>query len=412
MLKLISQYAGLRHENYIISFGRLVTSLGSMVFPMLTLILKQRMGADAELIGLILAVTGFLHIPADLAGGRLADHYSRKSVIIGLDILSVVCYLIGTVIPLSWISIGLVIAAAIGQDMEQPAYNALIADVNRTEERDRAFSLTYMAHNLGLALAPTLSGILFQHWLWLSFLLSGVSIACSTVLIFLKIGKIQPVREAVSGADYQKARDKDSTLHVLARNRTLILYMAVMGFYTAAYSQCAYLMPLDLAEVHGDVSAVIYGTMMSLNCILVVVLTPFLMLILRRWSSPLRTTFGVGMLFIGFPIFAECIGHLPAYYLTMVLITIGEVASMTAVGTYLTSRVPSSHRGRILGVNSVSSKIFQSLSQILIGAVYSGSGRGASWAAATAMAGMGTALGIVLTGADRKAYPEYYRNRV
>lgn len=38
-MNLISQYRGLRKENYILCFGGFVTSMGSMVRPMLTMIL-------------------------------------------------------------------------------------------------------------------------------------------------------------------------------------------------------------------------------------------------------------------------------------------------------------------------------------------------------------------------------------
>ena len=39
---LFSQYRGLRKEVYILFFGRIVTNMGSMVWPMLTMILKDR----------------------------------------------------------------------------------------------------------------------------------------------------------------------------------------------------------------------------------------------------------------------------------------------------------------------------------------------------------------------------------
>ncbi|MCI8582241.1 MAG: hypothetical protein HFH13_03790 [Dorea sp.] len=41
-MNLLSQYKGLRRENYILCFGCLVTSMGSMIQPMLTLILSQK----------------------------------------------------------------------------------------------------------------------------------------------------------------------------------------------------------------------------------------------------------------------------------------------------------------------------------------------------------------------------------
>ena len=44
-INIISQYKGLRRENYILCFGRLVTAMGAMVRPMLTMILSQKLGA-------------------------------------------------------------------------------------------------------------------------------------------------------------------------------------------------------------------------------------------------------------------------------------------------------------------------------------------------------------------------------
>ena len=43
-MKLLDQYRGLRREIYILFFGRIVTNLGSMIWPVLTMILSQKLG--------------------------------------------------------------------------------------------------------------------------------------------------------------------------------------------------------------------------------------------------------------------------------------------------------------------------------------------------------------------------------
>ena len=43
MKKIFSMYAGLRREIYILCFGRFVTAMGSLIWPMLTLILKSKL---------------------------------------------------------------------------------------------------------------------------------------------------------------------------------------------------------------------------------------------------------------------------------------------------------------------------------------------------------------------------------
>ena len=46
--KLFREYKGLRRENYILFFGRLMTNLGAMIWPVLTMILDQKLGMSAE----------------------------------------------------------------------------------------------------------------------------------------------------------------------------------------------------------------------------------------------------------------------------------------------------------------------------------------------------------------------------
>ncbi len=51
-MNLLSQYKGLRRENYVLCFGGLVTSMGSMIQPMMTLILSQKLGDERRICGL------------------------------------------------------------------------------------------------------------------------------------------------------------------------------------------------------------------------------------------------------------------------------------------------------------------------------------------------------------------------
>ena len=47
-MKLFDQYRGLRKEIYILFFGRVVTNLGSMIWPVMTMILSQKLGLSAS----------------------------------------------------------------------------------------------------------------------------------------------------------------------------------------------------------------------------------------------------------------------------------------------------------------------------------------------------------------------------
>lgn len=74
------------------------------------------------------------------SGGRLADKRNRKNVIVICDLVTVVCYIICGLIPLSAYSIGLFYVASVFATIEGPSYDALIADLSDGEDREKAYS--------------------------------------------------------------------------------------------------------------------------------------------------------------------------------------------------------------------------------------------------------------------------------
>ncbi|MBO4832367.1 MAG: MFS transporter [Oscillospiraceae bacterium] len=153
-MRLFDQYKNLRRENYVLFFGRVVTNLGAMVWPMLTLIMNQKMGMSASTVAVVMVVSGIVLLPVSILGGRLADRYDKKMLIVVCDTISVVFYIICGIVPLSYITIVLMVLAAACQSAEGPAYDALIADITLTEDRERAYSLQYLGANLGLSSRP------------------------------------------------------------------------------------------------------------------------------------------------------------------------------------------------------------------------------------------------------------------
>ncbi|WP_418455213.1 MFS transporter, partial [Allofournierella sp.] len=175
MKKLFGQYAGLRREMYIIFFGRVVTNMGALIWPMLTLILKSKMGLSASDSSNLLLLLGVLQLPCTMIGGKLADRFSKRSIIIVCDLVTVGCYLVCSLLPISYLFVALFFVAGIFAQMEWPSYDALVADMSSSADRERAYSLNYLGANLGLVLAPTLGGLLFAQHLNLAFLINAVS---------------------------------------------------------------------------------------------------------------------------------------------------------------------------------------------------------------------------------------------
>lgn len=410
-MKLLNQYRGLRREIYILFFGRIVTNLGSMIWPVMTMILNRKLGFSAAEISYFFVGSGLIMLPATLIGGKLADRFNKKWMIVACDSVSILCFFISAAIPLGIGTILLFVVAGVFQSIEYPAYDALFADLSTTKDRERAYSLMYLGGNLGLVLSPTIAGLLFKDYLWLSFLISGVSIACSTALIAFLIKDISPVEDTGEEAAYQEKKEGASAFAVLRENPLLILYLLCGTLYSAAYGQYSFIMPLDMATVHGDAGAVIFGTASSLNCITVVVFTPIITRVFAKMRETGKMVTGRLLVFGGYLLFLLLLGFIPGYYLAMLVFTWGEIFSTVAEGPYVSTRIPASHRGRINGLMSVVYGVVTGVVDVTVGQLYDRAGSTVTWALILGVILVSAAAAMLLKALDKKAYPKLYADR-
>lgn len=409
-MSLFQQYRGLRREIYILSFGRMVTNLGSMVWPVMTMILSQKLGLSAGEISAYFVASSLIMLPANLIGGRLADRFNKKWMIVVCDCVSIVCYFISAAIPLGMGTIFLFVFAGIFQSVEYPSYDALFADLSVTRDRERAFSLSYLGGNLGLVLSPTIAGLLFKDYLWLSFLISGVSIALSTVLIAFLVKDVTPVEDHSEEAAYQVKQENTGVFEIFRKNPLLILYLLCGTLYSAAYGQYNFIMPLDMAAVHGDAGAVIFGTVSSLNCITVVIFTPLITKLFAKMRDTGKLLTGRLLVFAGYLVFLLLLGFIPGYYLAMLIFTWGEIFDVLSSGPYVSSRIPASHRGRINGLMSVAYAAVTGGINLLIGQMYDRVGSTWTWAVILGVTLFSAASAIALKAMDKRNYPKLYQS--
>lgn len=406
--RLLAQYSGLRREIYILTFGRMVTNLGSMVWPVMTMILSVKLGLTASEISFYFLFSSLIMLPANLVGGKLADRLNKKNIIVVCDLISVALYVTCAFVPMGFVTVVLFVTAGIAQSMEYPSYDALFADLSTTKDRERAYSLDYLGANLGLVLSPTIAGLLFKDYLWLSFLISGVSIGLSTLLIATLIRDITPVEDSGEEAEYQKSRDSAKLWDILKANPLIIVYLISGTLYSAAYGQYSYIMPLDMSAVHGDAGAVIYGTVSSLNCIVVVLFTPLITRLFAKVRDTGKMLVGRLLIGAGYAVFLALLGFAPAYYAAMLLFTWGEIFSTISEGPYVSTRIPASHRGRINGFMSVAYTIVTGAADITVGQLYDNLGSTSAWIAILSLVALSAVITLILGARDKKAYPKLY----
>jgi len=337
--------------------------MGAMIMPMLTLILNQKFGLSASKTALWIMLAGLINLPANLIGGQLADRISKKTMIIACDLVSITIYLICGVKDFNFASFIMIMVASFFQTIEGPAYSALVALVTPPGKEDKAFSIQYMGANVGFILAPIIGGFLFNNYLWLCFIIDAVTIAMSTVLIILFVDEKSSQEQAkehqpedskapatqVTPTTQATPAAKGFISMLIKTNKPVILFMLAFALYEGGYSQFSYLMPIDFAKYHGDMGATIYGTVMSVSCFLVVILTPIITQIVESRSNQWKLIAGVAAQIISFGVFLMSLGHIPAYYIAIGIFIVGEILTMLCFSPYIVQSVGPEYRGRAFG---------------------------------------------------------------
>ncbi|MDS0525268.1 MFS transporter [Clostridium sp. SHJSY1] len=348
--KIFSPYKGLSKEIYIIALGRMINAMGSFIFPLLTLILTVKIGINKTDAGYIISASGMFYMFSGIIGGKLSDCFGRKKIIIIFNSLGALLYIVASALGTSIYLIPVVIFASFFIGIAVPASGGLVADITTPKNRDGAYSLFYMAMNVGYAISPIVGGLLLNDYLWLLFLLDGVTSLITAFLILIYIPEsIHKVKEKLSEDRKLEKHVDGSIIKVLFERPILLFFALVMFGYNFVYSQWSYLYPIHASKIVPDNGASFYGTLVSFNAIIVIVMTPIVTKLIAGKKSIARIFLGGILYTIGFGM-PGIIGSIPFAYVSVIILTLGEIVVTTSSGPFIANHTPASHRGRMEAV--------------------------------------------------------------
>ncbi len=405
--EVVSQYRGLRREMYVLFFGRMMTNMGSIIMPMMSLILANKMGKTALEISWIFMIFTLIQLPLTVIFGKLADMFNKRNIIIVCDLMTVICYFVASTRSLDIFTITLLFAGALFQKLEFPSYDALVADFSKLEDRDRAYSLSYLGANLGFTLAPAIGGLLFATNLNLAFALNSVAVLISTCMIFIFIKDV--TKEHTEGSLYEVEDSKISTFRIFFNKKALIFYIFCCSLSTIIYRQYELLLPLNLERLYGEAGATLFGFVTSINGLVVILFTPIFTQLFRKVDGIKKMVISeilIGASYLAYMCFE---GIVPIYYIGMAVFTFGEIFGTLGHQPYLMKRIPASHRGRVSSVKHIATTGVQVVAQLGIGAMVDSSTMKSVWFLLVAVTVVTMLLYVVLNKWDKKSFAFAYK---
>lgn len=414
IIEIFSQYRGLSKSAYVIFFGRMITNMGAFIWPLLTLIMKDKMGYSPSTIAYIFLAVGALFLPANIIGGKLADKFNKKKLIIIFDCISIFFFILCAFFePGNWM-MAFFILAGLFANMEGPAFEALVMEVTKPKERERVYSLMYLGHNLGFMFGAAIGGLLFANFLSLAFILDGITTLLSTILIIMFVKVINTDElGAQEKNEYEEKIEHGTKVGTILKGRPSILIQLIVFFFGAfIYDQWNFVLPMYMTDLFGrDLGSKYFGFLSSFNAFVVIVFTPLITYVVNKFHELPKVFIGQFLIGASFLI----IINQPAYYIFFIMMfffTVGEIVNMLGSSPFMSRRVPASHRGRVNSFRHISYFVGSALGRVIMGWILEATDYSVTFAAIAT-------LGIMTTGIvgynyflDKRIFPKLYEKKV
>lgn len=379
---IVRDYFALPRTIWTLFVTETVMAAGSFVYPFLAFVLTRRYGMSEQRVGVLMAVSAVACLVGTLLGGVLADALSRKRALLLTMTVSALAYAAVPCVASVTVVSGLVLVGLATMAATKPAFDALVADLTERDNRRIAFSVLYAAANIGFAVGPLVASLLFaNHVTWL-FIGDAAATLLAAVLIVLlvpdRFAKSSESRPVERTSSLQLSTQIRQLLVTLREHPAILTLTAVYTINVALFSQVFFAIPLLLSARFGESGAKTYGLVMTLNAILVVVLTPIITSATRR-LSPGNCLAIAGVLFacgLGAHGFASS----SALVLALVLVwTMGELLNTTNARVFAATLAPSDQRGRVGALVEFAHELGYGIGPVLAGCIIARHGMSHLW---------------------------------
>jgi MFS family permease len=334
---LLSRLRALPRAAWILFLGTFLNKFGTFVVPFLTLYLTRR-GFTLGQASLAISAYGVGGLMACLLGGHLADVIGRRKTI-ALSMFSVAAAMallsqstnLPAIIFATWL-------AAMTGELYRPASSALLADLVPSELRVTAYAAYRMSFNAGFAFGPATAGFLASRgYIWLFVGDAGTSVLFGLIaLAALPVGLAHRSEENGWSESFKVLVNDKEYLRVLGGAFVIALVFLQIGS------------TFSLHVTHQGFSAATYGTLLSMNGLIVVLCELPLTSVTLRFPSRLVVAFGY--LLVGAGICLNGVAHtIPALMGCVMIFTLGEMVSMPVATAYVANLSPPDLRGRYMG---------------------------------------------------------------
>lgn len=347
LTRLRSITSSFPRQLWLVAFGVLLSSAGSsLIWPFQLIYISGKLDAPLTTAATLVSISSFVGMLVSFLGGSLADRFGRKAIMVLAQASHGVAYLLMSradsypafLLPMTIMGASMPFYA-IGSD-------AMMADMIPPERRTTAYSILRMTNNAGIAIGPSIGGLIVAKSYTLAFYGAAAAMFLYSLLLLLlaretlkrqsTTGKAETLLQNLLG--YRRVFGDGRFMAFVATVTFGMIAPLMMWVFFAIYTKTNY----GLSEAR-------YAWLPTTNALMCVFVQYFVTLFTRRQRPGL-------MIAVGMLVYALGVGSVAlmssfwGFWVSMVVLTFGELILIPTGTAYAAGRAPEDLRGRYMSI--------------------------------------------------------------
>lgn len=342
----------------------LATAGGSMIWPFLIIYASGKLNMPLSTVAALISINAGTGLFASLVAGTLADKIGRKVVMnFSLTVNGIAYFLLMYAHTYPQFA-GLMILVGLSNPLYQVGADAMLADMIPSEKRTDAYAINRIANNAAFAMGPAIGGFLATRSYNLAFYAAGIGFLSYSLLLFFQAKETLIPAPKSEEAPTGLSEVIQSYRRVL-KDRGFMVFVVAISIGLIAPTMLWVLMPV-YTKTNFGIPENLYGWIPTTNGLMCVFAQFPVTRVTRRY--PTLPVLAVGML-----IYALGAGSVAlmtsfwGFWLSMVILTIGELTLVPTASKYVADLAPADLRGRYMSIHWLGWGLARTLAPIIGG---------------------------------------------
>ncbi len=365
---------GYPRQFWLLFAGMLISTTGaSMIWPFLMIYVSERLKLPLTTVAGLMTLNAFAGLVFSFVAGPVTDRLGRKWVMLISLAVNGFGYLgLSRANTLETFALLMTLSGAFNP-LYRVGADAMMADLIPPKHRPDAYSLMRMSNNVGVALGPAIGGMIAASSYTIAFYIAASGMIVYSLLLFIfasetlvrKVG-LADVRQERFGGYGHILRDTPFVSFTGAITMITIC-AAIMWVLLSVYTKANFGLPESK-----------YGFIPMTNALMVVFLQYPVTQVTKRYSPlPILAT---GSLFYAVGVGSVALGSsFRDFWLSMVIMTIGELILIPTATTYVANLAPAEMRGRYMSIYGLTWGIATGVGPVLGGFLNDNLGPATIW---------------------------------